>query len=98
MEKLLIRMIKNDGNIRPPQIKFLLDSKETLKLLMNEETGGEINIYRQLALAGIEAKFLSLEGLEETREERPSLGQREETDKTAIPKMWEKQMEGILRD
>ncbi len=96
MGKVLIHMIKNEGNIQPPQIKFLLDSKETLKLLMKKETGGEINIYKQLALGGIEARFLSLEGLEETRAKRPSLGPREERDKTEMPKMWEKQMEGIL--
>jgi hypothetical protein len=96
MEKVLIQMIKNEGNIQPPQIKFLLDSKETLRLLMKKETGGEINIYKQLALGGIEARFLSLEGLEETRAKRPSLGPREERDKTEIPKMWEKQMDGIL--
>jgi len=96
MEKVLIHMIKNEGNIQPPQIKFLLDSKETLKLLMKKETGGEINIYKQLALGGIEARFLSLEGLEETRAKRPSLGPREERDKTEIPKMWEKQIDGIL--
>lgn len=96
MEKVLIHMIKNEGNIRPPQIKFLLDSKETLKLLMKKETGGETSIYKQLALGGIEARFLSLEGLEEAREQKPSLAPREERDKTGIPKMWEKQMEGIL--
>jgi chemotaxis protein histidine kinase CheA len=90
MEKVLIHMTKNEGNIRPPQIKFLLDSKETLKLLMKKETGGEISTYKQLALGGIEARFLSLEGMEEKREQRPSLGPREEREKTEIPRMEEK--------
>jgi hypothetical protein len=96
MEKVLIHMIKNQGNIQPPQIKFLLDSKETLKLLMKKETGGEINTYKQLALGGIEARFLSLEGLEGAGVKRPSLGPKEEREKAEVPKMWEKQMEGIL--
>ncbi len=37
MEKVLIHMIKNEEHIQPPQIKFLLDSKETIRLLMNKE-------------------------------------------------------------
>jgi hypothetical protein len=42
MEKALARMVKNDENIQPQQIKFLLDSKETIKLLMKRETEGEM--------------------------------------------------------
>ena len=90
MEKVLIHMIKNEGNIQPSQIKFLLDAKETLKLLMKKETGAEMNIYKQLALGGIEARYLNLEGFEQTREPRPSLGPREERDKTEIPRREEK--------
>ena len=96
MEKALIHMIKNEENIQPPQIKFLLDSKETIKLLMKKETEGEINIYKQLAFGGIEARFLCLEGLKELRAKPPSSGAIEERDKTEIPKMWEQQIEGIL--
>src|SRR4030042_1154524 len=96
MEKVLIHMIKNEEHIQPPQIKFLLDSKETLKLLMKKEAGGELNIYKQLAFGGIEARFLCLEGLKETGAKQPSSGAIEERDKTEIPKKWEQQIEGIL--
>jgi hypothetical protein len=96
MEKALIHIIKNEENIQPPQIKFLLDSKETIKLLMKKETGGDINIYKQLAFGGIEARFLSLEGLKELRAKPLSSGPIEKRDKTEIPKMWEQPIEGIL--
>jgi len=65
MEEVLNHMIKNEESIRPPWIKFLLDCKETLKLLMRRETEGEINTYKQLAHLGIEARFAHLEGLKE---------------------------------
>jgi hypothetical protein len=42
MEEILNHMIKNEENIHPSWIKFLLDSKETIKLLMRKETDGEI--------------------------------------------------------
>ena len=96
MEKVLIYMIKNEENIQPPQIKFLLDSKETIKLLMKKEKNSEINIYKQLVFGGIEARFLCLEGLKETKAKQPSSGAIGERDKTEIPKMWEQQIEGIL--
>ena len=96
MEKALIHMIKNEEISQPPQIKFLLDSKETIKLLMKKETEGDINIYKQLAFGGIEARFLCLEGLKELRPKQLSSGPIEKRDKTEIPKMWEQQIEGIL--
>jgi chemotaxis signal transduction protein len=65
MENVLDHMTKNEGGIRPPWTKFLLDSKETIKLLMRKETGGEINIYKQLASLGIEARFSCLEGMKD---------------------------------
>jgi hypothetical protein len=65
MDKVLIHMIKNEENIRPPWIKFLLDSKETIKLLMKKDTEREIHIYKQLAYHGIEARFSCLEGVKE---------------------------------
>ena len=76
MEKVLIHMIKNEENIQPPWIKFLLDSKETIKLLMRKETEGEINIYKQLAYLGIEARFSCLEGMKEAKIIQPSFSQR----------------------
>jgi hypothetical protein len=69
MEKVLSHMIRNEENIRPPLIKFLLDSKDTVKLLMKKETDREIDTYKQLAYAGIEARFSCLEGLGNTLSE-----------------------------
>jgi hypothetical protein len=97
MEKVLIHMTKNVENIPPPQIKFLLDSKETIKLLMKKETEGEINIYKQLTLGGIEARFLSLEGLEVAKAKIPSLNTGEERDKVEVPKIGKDQIEGMLK-
>ena len=96
MEKVLIHMIKNEEHIQPPQTKFLLDSKEAIKLLMKKETNSEINSYKQLVFGGIGARFLCLEGLKETRVKQPSSGAVEERDKTEMPKMWEQQIEGLL--
>lgn len=56
MAKLLNHMLKNEERIEPSLIKILLDSKETLKLLMRKEKG-EIEVYKKLAYAGIEARF-----------------------------------------
>jgi hypothetical protein len=74
MEKVLRHMIENEEEIRPSWIKILLDSKETIKLLTRNETEGEINIYKQLAYLGIEARFSSLEGLKESKIVQSSLG------------------------
>jgi hypothetical protein len=95
MGKVLNLMAKNVENIPPPQIKFLLDSKETIKLLMRKETAGEINIYKQLTLGGIEARFLSLEGLEGPKTKKPSINTNEE--KMEVPKIWKDQIEGIQK-
>ena len=64
MKDLLDRMTADEENIRPPMIKFLLDAKETVKLLLRQETESEFAIYKQLALDGIEARF---GGLAETK-------------------------------
>lgn len=84
MDKLLIYMIKNEENIQPSWIKFLLDSKETIKLLMRKETEGEINIYKQLASIGIEARFSCLEGMKESKTISPSFGEGEGIEKKEI--------------
>lgn len=61
MDDLLNRMTADKEEIRPPMIKFLLDAKETIKLLLKREAGGEVNIYKQLALEGMEARFAGLQ-------------------------------------
>ncbi len=92
MEDVLSRMIKNEESIRPPWIKFLLDAKETLKLLMRKETEGEINTYKQLAHLGIEARFACLEGLKEGKVVEPSVEKRKGIEKVEGPIPGEKRI------
>jgi hypothetical protein len=96
MEKVLTYMIKNEENIRPPLIKFLLDSKETIKLLVKKERDSEIDIYKQLAFWGIGARFSCLEEFKEPRVTRPPLSSGEETMKAEKPTMVEKKIEEML--
>jgi hypothetical protein len=63
MEKVLDSMLKSDANIRPPLITFLMDAKDTLKMLIQGGTTNESNIAKQLAYNGIEARFLGLTAL-----------------------------------
>ena len=72
MEKVLDHMMKNEETIRPPWVKFLLDAKETIKLLMRKETEGEISIYKQLAYLGIGSRFSCLEGINDKPKIQPS--------------------------
>jgi len=78
MDEVLIHMIKNEENIQASWIKFLLDSKETIKLLMRKDTEGEINIYKQLAYHGIEARFSCLEEVKEPSTLSPPIPSGEE--------------------
>jgi hypothetical protein len=95
MEKVLSHMIENEENIRPAWVKFLLDAKETIKLLMRKETEGEINIYKQLAYVGIEARFSSLEGMKESKIIQPSLSPGEGVEKGEIAISGEKKIEDL---
>jgi hypothetical protein len=95
MVKILVHMIRNEEGIQPPQIKFLMDSKETIRLLMRRETGGEISIYKQLAFSGIEARSLYLEGIKETTTKPPATGA-SEIDKTEGLKMSDRQAERMF--
>jgi len=72
MEKVLDSMLKSDANIRPPMIKFLIDAKDTIRVLSQGEATDETRIARQLAYDGIEARFLALTGLSEARAQKPS--------------------------
>jgi hypothetical protein len=85
MEKVLNHMLKNEANIHPMLVKFLLDSKETIKLLMKKETISEIKIYKRLAYDGIEARFANLEKSEDTPIRPPSPPAGEEITKPEIP-------------
>ena len=85
MEKVLNLMIQDDENISSSLIKFLLDSKETIKLLMKKEKDSEIDIYKQLASAGIEARFSCLKGLKSLETKLPPSGSKEEIDRAEKP-------------
>ncbi len=96
MESVLDHMIKNEDDIRPPWIKFLLDSKESIKLLMRKETDGEINIYKQLAYLGIEARFSCLEGMKDAGMIQPPLRE-EGIEKSEVPIAGEKKIEEMSK-
>jgi hypothetical protein len=74
MEKALDRMIENDETISPAFIRFLLDSKEMLKLLIQGEAEGDTKTYRRFACEGMEAKFSLLEGLRNSKAPSPPTG------------------------
>jgi hypothetical protein len=88
-------MLENEENIRPSWIKILLDSKETIKLLTRKETEGEINIYKQLAYLGIESRFSSLDGVNESKVVQPSPGKAEGIEKSALSTAGEKKIEDM---
>jgi hypothetical protein len=89
-------MAGNEENISPPMVKFLLDSKETVKLLMKKETGSEINVHKHLVQLGIEARFSCLKGINGVKAEPPVLGLSKEITGTEAPPTGEKQVEEIL--
>ncbi len=66
IEEELNQMTLNEMNIRPPQIQFLMDAMQTIKLLMKGDQDVEINTYKRLASTGIEARFSCLEREKET--------------------------------
>jgi hypothetical protein len=96
MEKILNRMIENEESISPPWINFLMDSKETIKLLMRKETDNEIGIYKQLAYRGIEARFFRIEGLKDTPTQQPSLSLSKETERAETPMPGGKQIQEMF--
>ena len=60
MENLLGKMSEKEGDIRPPLIKFLMDSKETMKILMAEDPDRFSPSLKQLIQEGIQARFVVL--------------------------------------
>lgn len=66
MEKVLNSIVKGEEDVHPSMIKFLLDSKETVKLLMRKDASNDIEIYKQLAYSGIEARFNYLFSLKDS--------------------------------
>jgi hypothetical protein len=63
MDSVLDKMRTDEESILPPMVKFLLDAKETIKLLLNKGTNKELSVYKNLAREGIEARFIGLEGM-----------------------------------
>jgi len=97
MDKVLDYMVKNEDKIRPPLVKFLMDSKETLKLLMRKEADSELSIYKQLAYMGVQARYSCLEELKEARPERAATNLTEETARAGILIKMENQIEGLSK-
>lgn len=98
MEKVLTHMIRNEEHIQPSWIKFLLDSKDTLKLLMRKENEGEVTIYKQLAYLGIEARFSTLPGMGTPLSPPSSLVINEEQKKEDIFRIDIKPLEETLKE
>jgi chemotaxis protein histidine kinase CheA len=96
MEKVLDYMTKNEEKIEPPLVKFLMDSKETIRLLMKKETDRELSTYKQLAYAGIEARYANLEELKEARPRRAPVSSREETERDEIAARRDRRIDEIL--
>jgi chemotaxis signal transduction protein len=97
MGKVIHYMMKNEGDVTPPFVKFLLDSKETIKLLMRKGTDQETATFKQLVYAGIEAKFASLEGLREVPPPPPpSIGGSERMETTGVPTLGVEKMQELL--
>jgi hypothetical protein len=97
MGKVIHYMMKNEGDVTPPFVKFLLDSKETIKLLMKKGTDQETTTFKQLVYAGIEAKFASLEGLREVPSPPPpSIGGSERMETTGVPTLGAEKMQELL--
>jgi hypothetical protein len=67
MGKIIQVMMKNEGDVPPPFVKFLLDAKETLKVFMKKEKDQETTTFKQLVYAGMEARFAYLARLREAR-------------------------------
>ena len=94
MNSVLEKMMGDEKNILPAMIKFLLDAKETVKLLLHQETDKEFSVYKNLAREGIEARFTGLEGMRGPSIQPPPL-LREETIPQPPPNEWKK-MEEVL--
>jgi len=97
MVRVLNDMIQDEEGIQPHLIRFLLDSKETIKLLMRKEVEGDIAIYKKLAYAGIDARFLGLEELHEVKSKPSSVKTEMDEEKAGASLMKLERMEKITR-
>ena len=85
MEIVLNSMLRSETNIHPPLMKFLIDAKETLKLLMRPDTDQNIGTYKHLAREGLDARFSCLKGRPETQAKPLPPPVKPETEATAFP-------------
>ena len=95
MERVLDFMLKSDANIHPALIKFLMDAKDTIKVLSQKETTPEMKIYKQLAYDGIEARFVALTGLREDQAKKPFPEPLDAGDRAVPPETGWKRIEEI---
>ncbi len=98
MGNVLAEMITDEQNIHPSMVKFLLDAKETVKLLFEREDEREFEIYKQLARDGIEARFASLRERKKTVMEQPlepAARQPIESPSEKVPVEWKRVEEGL---
>jgi hypothetical protein len=71
MEKVLNLMMHQGESISPQLINFLMDAKETMKLLIKQGSDNQMKIYGKLAVDGLEARFLCLERSTEASGQTP---------------------------
>ena len=71
MGSVLAEMTADEQNIHPSMVKFLLDAKDTVKLLFEREDEREFEVYKTLARDGIEARFRTLREAKKPDKERP---------------------------
>ncbi|MEI9477332.1 MAG: chemotaxis protein CheW [Deltaproteobacteria bacterium] len=95
MEKALDFMLKSDANIHPSLIKFLMDAKDTIKVLSQRETTHETKMVKQLVYDGIEARFLALTGVREAQTKKPLPELPDAGDRAVLPEAGWKRIEEI---
>lgn len=98
MVMVLDHMIKNKESIQPHLIKFLLDSKETVKLLMRKDRERDIDIYKKLAYSGIESRFFGLEELKESKAKLHSLSLERDKERTIVSPIGSEKLEKIASE
>lgn len=97
MAEVLTYMKGNEDQIQPALIKFLLDAKETVKLLLREDRESDIQIYKQLAYAGIESRFSCLEEMKKPGSEPSSLAEIEIGGESRAPAAGSDKIEEMLK-
>jgi hypothetical protein len=98
MGSVLAEMTADEQNIHPSMVKFLLDAKDTVKVLFERENEREFEVYKHLARDGIEARFRSLREAKKAGAERPAepVSRRPvEPSSEKVPVEWKRVEEGL---